>query len=262
LFDKSAAFISSIGFASAVPVLEYGGAVLTDGAAYAVLAFLFYLVLYVLDTNDLKTSVVGGVLIGIGMLTKETSIIIVIFLAIRLILEPKQRIHVKYVVLTVVISLAVAFAWSQLIGYGGSFIQYLGEGFAYKTAGYKGPFVHPRLFVLTIVYAFDFLLAFALIGLLRIDDAPFRVVWEILLASAILIIAWPTAPEWRFTFLAFPAILPIAGVGVLELARNVSSRPWFRVLSERQWITLILLVIILYNNLLTFHMYFRLPWMS
>jgi len=257
LLSSDAAFISAISFASAVPSLVFGTAILTDGPGYAMQIILLYFLLFVLEERrDLRTSILAGILIGIGVLTKETSFAIVAFLLLRFFLH-RDRLTIANVLVVTALGIAIPLAWAQLVGY--SYLGFYGEGLTYHAPGYKGPLVHPRLFVFSAVYAFYLCLPFAFTAFFTIDDDRFKTICEILLSVGILLALWPTAPEGRLTFLFFPAVLPLAALGISQASQILGRRPWFKVISQRSWLILILLVALTYTNAITFKLYFRTP---
>lgn len=256
LLGAEVGFVSAIGFASAAPVLGYGTAVLTDGAGYAMLIVLFYLSVFVLpEKNSLRTASAVGVLAAIGMLTKETTSVVLIFL-ILFFFANRGRLNLRHLFVVVVLGFAIPLAWSQVVGH--SYLGFYGEGLAYAGSGYNGPLLHPRLFAISAFLAFTLLLPFAFMAFFTLKDAAaFKVICLILFSTGLLVLAWPTLPESRFTFLTFPAVIPLAGLGVVQAAESLAERPWFRTLSKRQWLLVMLLVIVISTNVSKG--YFRLP---
>ena len=250
-------FISGVCFASAVPSLIFGTAVLTDGPGYAMEIVALYFVLFVLEEKrDLRTSLLTGALIGIAVLTKETNFVILGFLFLRFFLH-KDRMKASNLILISLVGIVIPLVWSQLVGY--NYLEFYGQGLAYNTPGYKGLLVQPGLFALSIVRAFRLCLPFALIGFFVVDDDIFKTLCELLVSIGILLVLWPTAPELRFTFLTFSAVLPLAASGIDEASEVLAGRPWFHKLSKRSWLILFLLAIVIYTNIATLSSYFRTP---
>jgi 4-amino-4-deoxy-L-arabinose transferase-like glycosyltransferase len=249
--------ISGVCFASAVPTLIFGAAVLTDGPAYATEIVALYFVLFVLEEKrDLRTSLLTGALIGIAVLTKETNFIVLIFLFLRFFLH-KDRLKASNLMLILLVGTVIPLVWSQLVGY--NYLGFYEQGLAYNTPGYKGVLVQPGLFVLSTVRAFRLCLPFALIGFFVVDDDRFKTLCELLISVGILLVLWPTAPELRFTFLTFPAVVPLAAFGIDEASEVLARRPWFHKLSKTSWLVLFLLAIVIYTNVATLNSYFRTP---
>jgi len=257
LLGNDVAFISAVCFASAVPSLAFGTAVLTDGPGYAVQAILLYFVLHVLEEKrDTCTSVLAGVLIGIGILVKETTFIVLIFLVFRFFLR-RGRLRIPQMMLIAIIGIGIPMGWAQLIGQ--SYLGFYGEGLAYRSPGYKGALVHPTLFALSAVYAFYLCLPFAFMAFFMINDDAFKTICEILVSAGVLLVLWPTSPESRFTFLTFPAVLPLAAYGMCQASQILCKRPWLKMISEKSWLTLLLMATVFYTNIVTFRLYFRTP---
>jgi len=257
LFDSRTAFVSAMLYASAAPNLKFGIAILTDGPGYAMQIILLYFALSVLEKrNDLRASVLGGVLIGIGVLTKETSLTILVFLLVRF-LTQKDRLTVANLLVVAVVSLVIPLAWSQVVGY-----SYLGTyvmGLEYKTPGYKGPLVNPQQFMVSAGLAFYLSLPFAFLAFFAIDDKRFKTMCAILLAAGAVLMLWPTGPEDRITFLAFPAVLPLAAVGMSQVSQVLARRPLFEIVRQELWVGVIVVAAIATTNIATFRLWFRIP---
>ncbi len=258
LLNGRAAFISAVCFASAYPSLLFGTAVLTDGPGYAMEIIVLYALLFLMEKKSgLRTSLFVGVLIGIAALTKETNLIaVVIFLFLRSFLH-RDRLNTSSALLAAVVGIAIPLAWSQFVGYG--YLTFYGEGLVYHTPGYKGPLIHPLSFALTAVYAFGLCLPFAFTEFFDVNDDGFKIFCEILLSVGILLVVWPTAPEYRFTFLTFPAVLPLAGAGMERASEVLAKRPWLNRLSKSSWLGLLLLATVVLTNVVTLGLYFRTP---
>jgi 4-amino-4-deoxy-L-arabinose transferase-like glycosyltransferase len=259
LFGKEEAFITALVFASSVPILAYGTAVLTDGAGYAMLGTLIFIVLFVLpEKQDVRTAIITGLLIGLGILTKETNFIVVLLLWVNFLIN-RNKLKASSTIIITAIALLISFSWAQYVGH--SYLQFYGEGLEYNTPGYKGPLLHLNIFVLSWQYAYSFiLLPFAFLGFFYVEDEKFKTLLEILFSTGILVLLWPTLPEGRFTFLTFPAIIPFAAFAISRASTILAERPFFkRLISNRVlWIGLILAAVILYNNLSGLKL-FRLP---
>ncbi len=260
LFGEKAGFASAMCFASAAPNLAFGVAVLTDGAAYGVEILVLYYLLFVFEEKkNLRTSLSAGILIALAILTKETNIVILLFLGLRFLLH-RDRLNVSKVFIAGIIGVAIPLAWSMIVGY--NYLSFYGAGLDYHSPGYKGALLHPTLFLVSIAYAFFLCIPFAFTALFTVDDDKFKIFCEILISVGALLVLWPTYPESRFTFLTFPAVLPLAASGAIEASQILGRRPWFRLLSKRSWLMLIIVAIVAYTNLISFRLYFRTPLMT
>ena len=259
LLNSQAGFVSAVCFATAFPSLLFGAAVLTDGPAYAIEIIVLYYLLFVLEEKrDLRTSLLAGLLIAIAVLTKETSLIIILtFLLLRYLLH-KDKLALSNVLVVATLGILLPLVWSQLVGY--NYLGFYGEGLAYHSPGYKGPLVQPWLFALSILKAFGFSLPFAFMGFFRVEDDRFKTLCQVLLSVGVLLVLWPTAPEYRFTFLTFPALLPLAALGMDQASDVLARRPWFNRLGKASWLVLFLFVTVVLPNVVAFGRYFRTPF--
>ena len=248
LFSPEVGFVSAVSFASAIPILQYGAAVLTEGAGYAMLITLIYVILFVLlERPDLKTAVFTGILVGIGILTKESNFIALIFLWACFILNRKQ-LTLSSVITVTVIGILLSFGWAQFVGHSNP-LMYYGEGLRYQGRGYVGPLVHPTLFLLSAEYAFGVLLPFAFMGFFYVDNKAFRAMLEVLFSAGVVVLLWPTLPENRLTFLTFPAVLPLAAFAITQASTILAERPFFGKFNRFFWLLLIILAMVGFNNL-------------
>ena len=259
LFGEEEGFISAIVFASSVPILAYGTAVLTDGAGYAMLGTLIFVVLFLLpEKQDVRTAIITGVLVGLGILTKETNFIVILLLWVNFLIN-RNKLKLSSAIIVTAIALLISFSWAQYVGH--SYLQFYGEGLEYNTPGYKGPLLHLNIFVLSLQYAYSFiLLPFAFLGFFYVEDEKFKTLLEILFSTGILVLLWPTLPEGRFTFLTYPAMIPFAAFAISRASTILAQRPFFRRLTSNRvlWLGLILIAVIVYNNLSGLKL-FRLP---
>jgi hypothetical protein len=97
-------------------------------------------------------------------------------------------------------------------------------------------------------------------GFFRVEDDRFKTLCQILLSVGVLLALWPTAPEYRFTFLAFPAVLPLAASGMDQASDVLARRSWFNRLGKMSWLILFLFVTVVVPNVVAFGGYFRTPF--
>jgi len=256
LFDKEVGCISAISFACAIPVLAYGIAVLTDGAGYAMLVTLIYVVLFKLPKKrDLRIALLFGLLFGAAVLTKETNFIGLLFLWAHYFVN-RRGFRVANILVVTVVCLLMSFGWSHFVGH--SYLGFYGEGLQYSTPGYKGPLLNVRGFLLSAEYAYALLLPFVFLGFFMAERDAFRKLMEILVSTGALVVLWPTPPESRLTFLTFPAIIPFAAYAISQASAILAERPGFGKVDKRYWLFLIMLAIIVFDNFYTRRQYFRL----
>ena len=259
LFDSQLATISAILFATSVPVLVYSVAVLTDGAGYTFLVFGIVAILFWVEERGFGSWLLVGALVGVAMLAKETTVVLFIFLLIRLI-EKRSMKQLKLTIVVAAIGLLLAGVWSIAIGY--NYFQFYQAGLVFHGVGYKGALVNPREFLISLVHAFYFVLPFAFIGFFKVDNKRFKVLLEIFISVLPLLMLWPTLPEGRFAFLLFPAMLPLASVGLAEASASLGERPLLGKIQAKYWLFLFVLAIVVFNNYATFARYARFAWSS
>jgi len=256
LFGRTVGCVSAVTFASAIPVLAYGFAILTDGAGYAMLIIVIYAALFKLqEKKDLRSTVLLGLLFGAAVLTKETNFIGLAFLWVHYVFNRKRVTFSNLLVITA-ICLSLSLGWSHTVNH--SYLKFYGEGLQYQTPGYKGPLLDVRGSLLSAEYAYALLLPFTFLGFFLVEREAFQKLMEILVSTGALVALWPTPPESRLTFLTFPAIIPLAAYAISQASTILGERPALGKLHSRYWLVLIMLAIIVLNNFYTRRLYFQL----
>jgi 4-amino-4-deoxy-L-arabinose transferase-like glycosyltransferase len=256
-FDEELAVVSAILFATSVQVIVFSVSVLTDGAGYMFLIAGVAGILLWAERKGPGSWALVGILVGLAMLAKETNIILFVCLLVRLLSNRTQQ-QLKMTIVVFGIGLTIPLIWSGMIGF--NYLQMYQAGLAYHGVGYKGALVSPRLFLKSLVYAFYLSLPLALIGFIKVENDKFKTLLEIFVSALPLLILWPTLPEGRFSFLLFPAVIPLAAVGLRDTATSLSNRPWFKELSARYWLILFTLFIVGFDTYITLSRYGRFPW--
>jgi hypothetical protein len=202
------------------------------------------------------------------MLARESVASVLLFAIVWCILS---RGSFRRILLFVGIVVGLSVLWSSLVGV--SYLQW------YNIVGVHGGSPYPKLgFLLgadvllrSIVYAFGeipIVLLLSLLGLLRIRDfRELKIYLSFLIPVTLLIIAWPV-PGTRYSFILFPAILPLAGLGVEEAYSIILQSPLISTnwpslkASSKAFLIFELLVMATYvaiMNLLTIR-YVSFPW--
>lgn len=251
-------YIAGVCYASAGPTLVWGVAVQTDGPAYAMLAVMFYTLCF-WSRPGVKSGIVTGVLLGLSLLVKEITIVLA-FLMLFLLLSQRTKERLTYTIVALGIAAAISLSWGLLV-VGKTYLSFYGEGIRYAGGAYAGAFAYPVIFYDTITRGFHALIPFLILGFFLVEDKHLKVLVRILLAGSVLLLAWPTLPEIRFTFILFPVVIPLAAFGMDHAATILANRTWFRLFTKTQWVGIILAGIILYTNCYYYfiHNYFRLP---
>ena len=265
----SAAVASSVFLTSSIPLLILGAAIYTDMAGYFfILLGAFLIVKWDLPRAKLKRVVVAGFIVQLGMLARESVASVLLFAIAWCILS---RGSFRRILLFVGIVVGLSVLWSTLVGV--SYVQW------YNIVGVNGGSPYPKLgFLLgadvllrSIVYAFGeipIVLLLSLLGLLRIRDfRELKIYLSFLVPVTLLIVTWPV-PGTRYSFILFPAILPLAGLGVEEAYSVILQSPlistnWpsFKTSSKALVIfeLLIMAAYVVSMNLLTIR-YVSFPW--
>ncbi len=243
--DSRVALCSSLLFSSSVPVLVYGGAIGTDMAGYFFLILGLYIALR--GGRGRKTYLVEGAVIGIGMLCRETtSVLIPITLLVRLARDrlPLRDAFEELLTVSSISALPVAAWWLAIPnpGYTKYFAQNLAVAFTYAKL--------ERAFY-QVMFTFHVCYAYFLVGFLKERD--YRSLMEsyavLGVASAYFVaIYFIGVLSSRFVFMAFPAFLTLGAKGVLSLGEELSRKPLLGRISSDRWGLLLLIVYALISN--------------
>jgi 4-amino-4-deoxy-L-arabinose transferase-like glycosyltransferase len=266
--STSAAVISSVFLTSAIPLLILGAAIYTDMAGYFfILLGAFLIVKWDLPRANLKRVVLAGVVVQAGMLARESVACVLLFAIVWCLLS---RGSFRCILLFAGIVVGLSVLWSTLVGF--SYFQW------YMLAGVSAS-PYPKMGFLggvdallrSIVYAFGeipIVLLLSFLGFLRIHDSrKLNIYVSFLIAATLVIVTFPV-PGTRYSFILFPAILPLAGVGVDETYSIILQSPlistiWgsFKTPSKALLIfqLLIMVAYVAITNLLTIR-YVSFPW--
>lgn len=261
------AAIAAVLFATATPVLVYGAAVLTDSAGFFFTMLGVYLVvIWDLMNADWIRVVLASAIVSIGILSRET-VAGVLFVAIIWTLFTKGSW--RRLVVFVAIPTLVALSWSHLVG-----VSYLAwAGLNVKVAAQVNqlaPAQRVRPFGITIEEAFrPEVLALAFLGFIQLARGRIlKAYLAILLGLGASVALAPAGFDVRYSFIVFPAILPLAATGVTYLTNLIAYSPLastLRLSEKNRWRILILfpplvvLILVVVNNISTLR-YLSFPW--
>ena len=268
--DTNASVLSSALFTSAIPMLLFADAVLTDMAGYFFILFGIYLVIrWDLPRAELKRVCIAGLVVGVGILARESVAAVLIFALAWTILS---RGSIPRTIIFCLIPVGISVLWSSAMG-----VSYLAW---YAQGGLAFAAVNQHLSLLqkayrllgSIQYSFGGspeVLILAVLGLLRIQNKGYlKIQISILIGTFAIIFAWPIIDN-RFTFILFPSIFPLAGSG-LEEAYNLIFKsklvqtiwPSFADTAKSRFAFLLFVVAVyvLITNVVL-REYFSFPWM-
>jgi 4-amino-4-deoxy-L-arabinose transferase-like glycosyltransferase len=227
--NNYASLFSSALFTSAVPMLIFADSALTDmGGYFFILLCTFLIVRWNIPHASLKRACLMGLILGIGVLTRESVASVLIFAIIWTILSKGS---ISRILALCLIPLAVSLAWSQALGV--SYVTWYVQG------GLAFAGVHQALSPLrrvlrilgSILYSFGrypIVLAFAALGFLRIRDKDcLKIHISILIGAIAIIVAWPVI-DTRFSFILFPSVFPLAGAGLADAYRIMSNNKFIQ----------------------------------
>jgi len=219
--DTNASLLSSALFTSAIPMLLFADAVLTDMAGYFFILFGIYLVIrWDLPRATLKRVCIAGLVLGVGILARESvAAVLIVTLAWTIL----SRGSITRTIIFCLIPVGISVLWSSAMGV--SYLAWYAQGgLAYAAVNQHLTLLQRTYRLLgSMQYAFGRfpeVLILAALGLLRIQSKRYlKIHISILIGTLAIIFAWPVI-DTRFTFILFSSIFPLAGSG-LEEAYNL-----------------------------------------
>lgn len=214
-------FLAAGFFTVAYPLLVYGDAVLTDMAGFFFILVGAHMIVNwdILKSTYAKVAISAGIM-AIGVLSRET-VACVFVVAVLWALISKSS--VTKLILFLAIPIGALFAWAALEG-----LSLWGYSLAFTAIATRTqPFSESQraltwLYTLRVAFRPD-LLVLAAIGLLTSVRQRTVVKYLAILAGiSVFLLAIPIV-DYRFTFALFPAILPLAAIGTLQLSAFISQ---------------------------------------
>ncbi len=255
---QDSTFVTAGFFTTSVPMLLYAGAVLSDMGGYFFTLVGVYLVIRwdILRSATVKKLILGALIMTIGLLSRET-VASVFFVAFAAALCIRPRGSLVKVVLFGGIPIGIGLIWTYLVG-----VSYL------AAFNYYQPLT-PLARIATWLYAARLafrpeILIFALVGLLKLrKTSRIRMSVAILVGISAFLLLEPGVVDYRYAFILFPAVLPLAGLGTCAMAEYISGRLAISPSRKKQFnLVFVILVLVLYifeTNWIT-HKFFSFPW--
>jgi hypothetical protein len=226
-------------------MLVYGDAVLTDMAGFFFVVLGIHLIVNweILKSYYAKVLMSAGIM-AIGVLCRET-VACVFVVAFFWALFSKGSI--PKLVLYAAIPLAALFAWAAFERL--SFWDFVSAQVTYS-ARYQ-PLSWPQrisiwLYTIRVAFRPD-LLFLTVVGIVKsVRDRTLVKYLVILVGISTFLLAAPGPVDYRFTFLLFPAVLPLAAIGTVDLFAFISKHltPSYQ---RRTTILLVLIVFLAYT---------------
>ncbi|MGA2784720.1 MAG: hypothetical protein ABSF09_08495 [Candidatus Bathyarchaeia archaeon] len=266
--DMRVAFIATVMFTTSVPILFYGASVLTDMGGYFFILLATYLIFkWDIPKASISRIVTAAAIVGLGVLTRET-VASVLLIALAWALLSKGSL--PKTILFGAASMAIAILWTTASGtsYWNWFMSQTQFQTTYQHLTLEGRIL---TWFQTIYLAFRpegvILAVIGFIAAKRIGIL--RTLATMLIGLAGFLILTPGVVDYRYTFILFPAVLPLAGLGVVEITNYIiTQKSISKVISKRSWAArlipvLIILILVGYYVLETNRIALRfisLPW--
>jgi 4-amino-4-deoxy-L-arabinose transferase-like glycosyltransferase len=268
--DNYSALFSSALFTSAIPMLLFADAALTDMGGYFFIMLCSYLVVkWDIPNAPIRRLCLMGLVLGVGILARESVASALIF-ALAWTLWSGRSIRRAAILLF--FPLVISLGWSYAVGV--SYVTWYTKGGLIYAATNQPLSPLRRLLRLagSVQYSFgrypEVLLLSAL-GFLGIRDRSLlKIHISIWLGALAIILAWPVI-DTRFTFVLFPSVFPLAGIGLEEAYKIIFKSKlvqaiWPSFPDSVQWRYAFLLLVVAVYALITNTVlkgYASFPWL-
>ena len=268
--DIYSSLFSSLVFTSAIPMLLFADAALTDMGGYFFILLCTYLVIkWDIPRATITRVCIMASVLGVGILVRESVASALIFAVVWTLWSTRS---VTRAAILFLIPLAISLGWSSAVGISYA-AWYTQGGVAYAATNQPLSPLH-RLLRLAgnIQYSFGRYPEILLLGALGLfakhDKNNLRIHISIWIGAFAIIFAWPVI-DTRFTFILFPSIFPLAGLGLEEAYRIIFRSKYIQeiwpsfsdsVNFHYAFVLFIVAVYALITNLVLRH-YVSLPWM-
>lgn len=222
--DKRVALITAVLFTTSVPILFYGASVLTDMGGYFFILLATYLIFkWDLPKAPLSRILIVATIVGLGILTRETVASVFIIILVWALLSKGS---VPKAIIFGVTAMAVAFLWTAASG-----TSYW-TWFMSQTQ-FQSTYQHLTLAGRVITWFQTVYLAFrpegvilSLIGAAWLVKAKedLRKFASMIIGLAGFLVITPGVVDYRYTFIMFSAILPLAGLGIVKIAEYLARQ--------------------------------------
>lgn len=233
------AFYSSILFATSIPLLRYGSAVLTDSGGYFFTILAAYIIYTMKEDADFRKLIITGFLFALGILMKDH---LMFFIPLYLILSrySERKVLVRGIVAVIIAAVFVGGFYLLLSANPLKlFFDAAGMGYTYDNPEAWGP----KNFILSFG-GFLYLPFFTIMGFLSDKDRKRVKNYYAMLISFMPLFIWP-AIEYRITFIMFPLIIPLAALGIEEFSSVFCKKPLFDKLKQKYYEIMIIVLYII-----------------
>ncbi|MEM2909595.1 MAG: glycosyltransferase family 39 protein [Nitrososphaerota archaeon] len=251
----AAAFSAAVLFPSLPVILYYAVGSRVDMSGFMFAPLLAYLILFRMgEWRSIIKYVALGLLLGIGLLARESNVFTVLLLLTFLLwkkLTPKNFLAI------LLSAAALLIMW---MGVAGLTYTITFKELMITHGGYEGLLKNPVLFLKSFAGFSMPALLLAILGFLSVDSDGTKKVYMLILSTLIPLIPLPQVPDVRVTFTMFPALVPLVGIGLVRLASSLASKPVLSFIGERGWLVILLITILAYNNYMALQWFRLIPF--
>jgi 4-amino-4-deoxy-L-arabinose transferase-like glycosyltransferase len=261
--SRRQALAAALLFTTSPPTLLYFGSVMLEAGGTFFSLLILWVYLRLQDKLNKPSSLLAGVLVGVGVLSREATLPVV---ASIMLLGIATR-RAKWTFIWTLLLIAPSMMWQgyTTLAYGENYwTHYVGSGLEYCMQRYGVGFYADVVDIVKALALAHFPLAavYLIVGFLSLDDRRQNLIFYSLPLPALgAYLLWPFR-DLRIGVVAYYATMPLAGVGLGYVVRAIKQKPLIsRVEPKAIWMILYLIhiavsVIYVYTRLGTF----SLPW--
>ncbi len=230
--DIKLGFFSALLYPLSFPIILLGSQVLTDAAGYFFLVLGIYFIEYRFKKLNLKNFIFAGIIIGLGLLVRDSLFILFIYLFFTILIDRHKYLKKKFsifykVFLTLLIAVLPFALWKYFTNVRSYPILERIRSTIDKIFSLK----YFSTFIVRSMLAFHILWLPAIHGFIIDKDKKRRLYYyKILLtilpliAVAYLTLAQNYNYDLRHTFALFPIVLPLAAYSLMQIDKKLNSK--------------------------------------
>ncbi|MEM0457104.1 MAG: glycosyltransferase family 39 protein [Nitrososphaerota archaeon] len=248
LFDERTGFYAALLMLTSFPLIVWGPSILTDAAGLAFTLLGYLLVLQTFTKRGInKYTYLGGWLVGIGILARETVLSVCLFA----LLYALWRRNFKQLLVFLISALIIPLSWWLL----NFFKITLPNWTEWLT-------LNPFTTISLAFFAHRVPGILAIIGFLSVEEKHVFKTW-ILILIATTIPWFVFIGNIRLTILLYPATMIMAAIGLKAVSENISKKPILGKINTNIWAAMLLILTMIDGNYQAWELLgckFLFPW--
>jgi len=244
--SRQQALAAALLFTTSPPTLLYFGSVMLEAGGTFFTLLILWTYLHLQDRLNKPSSLLAGLLVGVGILSRETTLPVVMAILLLGMVARRAKWALAWTLLLIVPSMI----WQgyTTLTYGENYwTHYVRAGLEYSARRYGVSFYADAVDLLKALALAHFPLAAIclIVGFLSLNDRKQNLIFYSLLLPALgAYLLWPFR-DLRIGVVTYYATMPLAGMGLDYVVRSLKQKPLIgRVEPKAIWVALCLVHIV------------------